>query len=449
MEQPDLTPHKAICESILPTIVPENESLETFVASIQDAIKSSLQTLGITATCEVGGSFAKGTNLKGDFDIDMFVAFDTAYKDAELSELLERVVLHTKKTTSMITSFERVHGSRDYFDLTIDGYSVELVPVFAITSSDDVVNVTDMSPLHVHWVREQMKEHDLHNDVRLAKMFCKAAGVYGSESYIQGISGHVLDILIIHYGGFLPLLTHASEWTEPVVIDTMHSYSGTDDILSSLNEAKLKSPLIVIDPIDNKRNAAAALHREKFQTFSEQAHSFLEQPDVSFFKITPFSISSIKDEITSAYAASLPLFFIQADVQALPGNTDRAGAKMKKAYEFLRDELTRQGFSVLASDWHFDKKEKTGTFYYVLPTETLSSTMIREGPPVQVHKNAISFKEKYEHDPDAHITEQNGRYYATIPRPYTKPYPLLQDIIQSSHITSLVRSIRLQKDILE
>ena len=59
--------------------------IELFLNEINKEIKNNK----INATCVKGGSVAKGTFIKGDFDIDLFVKFNfKEYKDFELSNLL-------------------------------------------------------------------------------------------------------------------------------------------------------------------------------------------------------------------------------------------------------------------------------------------------------------------------------------------------------------------------
>jgi tRNA nucleotidyltransferase (CCA-adding enzyme) len=447
MEENQKQQYKTIVDTVIPTIRPDNSASRSFVEGILSGIQQALDVCDLQATCEAGGSYAKETNLKGDFDIDVFIRFDSNYQDQKLSDHLEQALEKLPSfIDNTIDSYERVHGSRDYFQLTISGFTFELVPVYSIRDPSKAINVTDMSPLHVHWVREHMKQHPLNDDVRLAKVFCKACGVYGAESYIEGFSGHVLDILIIHYGGFLPFLKAASEWQQGTIIDPEEHYGSAENVRRHLNDAKLLSPIILIDPIDPYRNAAAALSTEKFTILRKKARSFLEQPSSEYFRIKPFSLEDIKNEVKEQFS-DRDVRFITAHVTALSGNKDRAGAKMRKAYRFLRDELKRQGFSLLTTDWHFDKKNK-GHFYFALDTQDLPDTMEHIGPPLRATKHAETFASKYQNDPNACLQERNGRYIAIVKRPFTKPLPLLKKQTDGPYIQSLVKDISLEETIL-
>jgi len=86
----------------------------------------------------LGGSGAKGTWLKDDCDMDIYVKFQhAAYKDRsdQLSELLHKAL---KKKLKGIT---RVHGSRDYFHLKKEGYTI-----IALEQNKTSASLFDFSP---------------------------------------------------------------------------------------------------------------------------------------------------------------------------------------------------------------------------------------------------------------------------------------------------------------
>jgi len=242
-----------------------SKGVKVFVESLNKRLKKKK----ITAKAVIGGSYAKDTFLKGDHDVDIFVKFSLRYKDQDLSGLLESVLL----------SASRVHGSRDYFQTVKGKTSFEIVPVLNIRELGDALNVTDFSPLHVSWVKKNVGR--LRDDIRLAKRFCKANKLYGAESFLKGFSGHVLDILIIHYGGFIPFLQSVRHWGKREVIDFNNSYKGK--ALLKMNVSKIQCPLIVVDPVSPVRNAASALGWDKYEHFKDLAEEFLHHPSLDFF----------------------------------------------------------------------------------------------------------------------------------------------------------------------
>ncbi|MBD3259237.1 hypothetical protein GF371_01240, partial [Candidatus Woesearchaeota archaeon] len=247
-----------------------------------DLIRRELKKHEIKADVVLGGSAAKNTYLK-DYDLDIFVRF---HKNPD-SDLLEVVLKNAFKKV------ERLHGSRDYFRIYYKGIEYEIVPVLKIIRASQAENVTDVSMLHVEWVKKHLKNPE---EVKLAKLFCKAQDVYGAESYINGFSGYILEILIVKYGSFMKLMEAVSRWKPGIIIDVANHYKNRQAVMRKLNIAKLQSPIIVIDPTQKDRNAAASVTLETFCTFIFAARQFLENPSKKWFVKRKFSIKEIMKE---------------------------------------------------------------------------------------------------------------------------------------------------------
>ncbi len=306
----------------------------------------------IEATAMVGGSVAKGTHLYS-YDCDIFVVFSRKYQDDDLSLLLAKAVagFRNKKV---------LHGSRDYFQILHAGIIFELIPVLQIKSAADARNVTDVSPLHVEWVNSHIK--NLQDNVRLAKLFCKAQGIYGAESYINGFSGYTLEILVIMYGGFLPMLKAVSSFHPKQIIDIAHYYASREELLGRMNAAKLQSPLIVVDPVQSDRNAAAAVNEEQFSKFIIAAKLLLQKPSPDFFIKKSFSLSQLHHQ-SKTLGVSLLLF----SVIPVDGKEDVVGSKLIKAFEYITNKVKTAEFHILNKGWQWGKE--VYFWYFVYPKE--------------------------------------------------------------------------------
>src|SRR3989344_5883326 len=204
-------------------------------------------------------------------DIDIYVKFDyNKFKDKsdKISLILEK---HLKKIFKKI---DLLHGSRDYFQIKQNNFTFEIVPILDIKNSSQAKNITDVSQLHVNYVKKFPK---LADEIRLAKQFCRANNCYGAESYIQGFSGYVLELLVIHYKSFLNLIKAASKYREKTLI-------GNKKQIENLNISKKHSPIIIIDPTQKDRNASAALSKEKYSLFIQSSKNFLKNPSKTFFE---------------------------------------------------------------------------------------------------------------------------------------------------------------------
>ena len=246
----------------------------------EDVIKAIKKAIGSKADVVLGGSLAKGTALQ-NYDIDLFVRF---YNEVEV-DLLEKALKKQFKNV------ERVHGSRDYFSMDYKGVNYEIIPVLKIDSPSKAENITDVSYFHIEWVKNNLQNPE---QVKIAKLFAKANGVYGAESYINGFSGYILELLVAHYGSFENLVEEASKWRPKVIVDVAKHYKSREEVLKKMNESKLQSPLIVVDPVDKNRNASAALSEEIFSKFVLVCRDFVDKPSLKCFDKKDFSIAEIK-----------------------------------------------------------------------------------------------------------------------------------------------------------
>jgi tRNA nucleotidyltransferase (CCA-adding enzyme) len=370
-----------------------------------EIVKTILSKIKIPdAVAVLGGSGAKNTWLSGSTDIDIYVKFNyEKYKDSsdKLSNILERYLKKKFKIT-------RLHGSRDYFQTKLKNYTIEVVPILNIKKSSEAKNITDVSQLHVNYVKKYPK---LSNEIRLAKAFAKSQRVYGAESYIKGFSGYVLEILIIHYKSFKKLIKAASKWKSLTKI-------GKSSSIKNLNFSKRQSPLILIDPVQSDRNAAAALSDEKYNLFIGACKKYVKQPSESFFKHKELNI---------------PKSSVVLNVTPKKGKQDVIGAKMLKLFDYIAMKIEENDFKIAKKDWSFEE----GIFYYTLKSKKLPDSKIIQGPPLKLEEHAKKFKKKYK------TFIKNKKLYAKIKRKYVGIDNLIKDILKEKHVKRLVSSVRI------
>ena len=376
-------------------------------------LNAGLVKENIEAYVMLGGSAAKGTFLKHDFDCDVFVRFlYDKYHNKNLSELLEKVL---KKTT---LDYERVHGSRDYFIGTWKNLQYEIIPVLFITHSHQAKNITDMSPLHVEWLNSHMTDQ-LRDNILLTKLFFKAQKVYGAESYMNGFSGHVVDILLSYYGTFRSLLENIVKWQEKEVINVTPNPVN----LANLNPDKLQSAIIVIDPVQHGRNAAAAVGFEPFYLIKNKAEEFLEKPSLIYFERKPIAAKELKGKIV-------------VTAKPLHGKLDTICTKIYKVLEFIAEELQRNDFTVEDKGWDWvEDPEKDAVLWFAVKEKKLPLHKEHMGPPLKMHDDALAFEKKHKK-----TFFKNERVYAIIKRNYTTPQQLIADILKDKRIKEKART---------
>lgn len=364
----------------------------------------------------LGGSTAKGTHLRGSHDVDVFVRYE---EDGPLSERL----------AAAIPEAERVHGSRDYFHLRRAGYLFEIVPVLKITRPSEAKNVTDVSPLHVAYVTRSLGQRPrLADEIRLAKQFCRAQGIYGAESYLKGLSGHVLDLLIIHYGGFLPLLRAASAWPDTMTIDVAGHHQDPRQAIDGVKHG----PLLLVDPIQPARNAAAALSRANYDRFREAARSYLARPALRYFTIQRFTPARAR----AWHRAIGQGVLLLAEMRPLAGKRDTVATKLRVAHDYLVVQAKRHGFTLIAERWEYDPRRSRAISAIILADERLPEVQRHHGPPLAARRDAERFRAKH---PGAQV--ENGRLVTELPRLWRTPQSWYRVAIRDPYVRERAAAI--------
>ncbi|MFW6231142.1 MAG: nucleotidyltransferase domain-containing protein [Nanoarchaeota archaeon] len=406
------------------------KDVDVFMSSLQ----AKLSEHGIDADVFLGGSSAKGTFLKGSFDCDIFVRFDYKKYAAFSHEISD--ILHKPLHELTAGNVERVHGSRDYFQYKPKNISpaiaFEFIPVLAVNDPMDAKNVTDVSPLHVRWIQKYLSP-GLTKQIVVTKLFLKAQGLYGAESYIKGFSGHDVDILIAHYGSFETLLHEAVHWKKHTIIDVEGHYAQDSDVFHSLNASKI-GPLILVDPVQPERNAAASLSLEKFNLFKEKALAFLARPSKSAFTQKPFSLTSLKRKRMNGCQK------IIFKVVPKKGKPDVIGSKLLKAFTHIRKHLEKHDFEIFDADWYWDK-QSVAYFWFFVTEESLlfmqeHPFLVRGGPPKENKIAVKAFKGKHKD-----VYEEHGRLFTRVKREFLSIDDVVDSIINDPYVLQRVESI--------
>jgi len=395
---------KKILEEIKPS-EKEKKEVKTLVNTFLKKIKIK------DCILKPGGSIAKNTWLRGDHDIDIYAIFNfNKYKDKDISKILEKALKKHYK-------IKRLKGSRDYFHIKIKNYTLEIVPIVKISKASQALNITDISPLHTKYVNK-FKNKD---QILLTKAFFKANNCYGAESHIKGFSGYVIELLTIHYKTFDNLIKNISKWKTKTII-------GNKELVNKLNKSKKQSPLIFIDPTDPRRNASAALSKEKYNIIIKKAKEYLKNPSPSFFKQKPFKLPKTKHNL------------IVLKVTPLKGKTDVVGSKLLYTYNYIKKKLIANEFKVLNSGWNWDKG---AIFYYIIDKKPLSKYKKHRGPPISKKSAIKRFTKKWKHN---RIYKEKNKIYIKILRKQTIAKEYIQQLIKKDkNIKSKVKKIKVIK----
>ncbi|MEM4625324.1 MAG: nucleotidyltransferase domain-containing protein, partial [Candidatus Pacearchaeota archaeon] len=304
----------------------EISEIKKFSKELIDEIKNRIKKNDISAEPFIGGSVAKNTLVKKEStDIDIFIRFDKKYSEEEIKKNMRKILRFFKLKNKRV-KISVIKGSREYYIVKFkdENKIVEIVPVYKIRNPEEAKNTTDLSYFHVKYINKKILGNPkIIDEVIIAKSFCYAQGVYGAESYIRGLSGYAVELMIIKYGSFINMLEEIIKSKEKIIIDIEKKYKNREEITNNINSEKLKSPIIIIDPTFKSRNVASSLSDETFLKLKEAAINFLKSPKIDFFELKKLDINKMERE---AYENNAHLIKLEIFTKKQSG--DIAGTKM-------------------------------------------------------------------------------------------------------------------------
>jgi len=385
-------------------IVPSSEEKKKLKKTVKEFLSKFKDSRDIKFF--LGGSYAKDTYLPGNRDIDVFVKFNfSKYKDEDISSVL--YVMLRKKYKEVHV----VHGSRDYFHIVIDDIIFEVVPVLDVKKASLAVNVMDVSPLHVKYVKKRLKRKD---DVRKLKALLKAQHLYGAESHLQGFSGYVCELLVSHYGSFNKVVKKFSSVKDSLFLDPAKHYSSSGIALKLLNKSKLGA-FVLIDPVQSDRNAAAGVSLIKLKKFVRLCKDY--DGSDKWFELKEVDVGKLKDYLVLA-------------VKPLEGKRDISLAKMRALLDRIVREFNYNGFKV--KDYGWDDS------HYWFKVGSLSKTVRHYGPSSEFAEHVKVFKSKY----GRKVKVSKNKVYVDLNREFSDPSKFLKSLIKKKFVFEKVEKVK-------
>jgi len=361
-----------ILERIKKEVTPSKEEvnkLSEIAEKVKKRVEEASKIVGVEAEPLVVGSFAKGTFLKGEGDLDIFVLLPKHLGRGVLNTLglkIAEIASHGKGV--------KAYAEHPYLRFYEDGIKIDLVPALKVEKPDEGLTAVDRTPFHLQFVNSKLDD-TLRAEVRLLKKFMKGVGVYGAEARTLGFSGYVCELLTIKHRSFLKVVEEGARWHPPTLVKlTQEEYKGE------------MSHLVVVDPTDSSRNAAAAVSRESYAKFIAACQSFLERPSLEFFYPKEVEVSAF--EYGEKHSRNLVLLIFETS----PLVEEVAWSEIRSSAKGLGEHLEKAGFGVLGV-WFYAKD----THAYValeLTRIELEPNEKRIGPPVYLREHAKRFLQK-------------------------------------------------------
>ena len=323
----------------------------------------------------VGGSFAKGTWLENDTDIDFFVMIESTVERKEFEEIGKSVGLYALRKYKPYLRYSEhpyVEGIVDGID---EGIRINIVPCYKV-EKNKWKSAADRSPFHTIFMQSNLNDY-LKGQVRVLKKFLKSIGIYGSQISVSGFSGYVTEVLVLKYGSFRDVLQTFADLKSNYIIS-----------IESLNEkaiGKFDSPIIIIDPIDSNRNLGAAISSECLAKFVLASRLFLKEPSIEFFKRPLKSSSKIINSIKSN------LLIIEFKIQKR--SPDILWGQLKRKLTSISRQLENARFKVIKKICFTDEKEHA-VFIFMIEFTNLSKLNLNLGPEIFRKHETDSFIKK-------------------------------------------------------
>jgi len=222
---------------------------------VENEIAKYPEVLGL----EFGGSYAKGTWLSKDADVDIFVKFKKNTSEEKFEQISKKIGFDALKSYSPYVRY----SEHPYVEAKIKDTKINVVPFYDVKLGE-WKSSADRSPFHTKFMGKSLTTK-MRDEVRILKTFLKSNGIYGAEIAKQGFSGYVSEVLILNFGSFENTIKSISSIKENQIIGK--------------TTKKFRTSIVIIDPIDSNRNLAAAISNENVGKFILVSRGFKENLD--------------------------------------------------------------------------------------------------------------------------------------------------------------------------
>ena len=413
--------------AVLKQIKPSEKEIVKAIQAYEELKKTIESELDIEYpfSVELEGSVAKGTALRGEIDLDIFILI----KKPDMTELWLRKAVVDKLMDKLTKKFrvQLRYASHPYIRVFMNGIDADIVPAYWADSIEEIRTAVDRTPFHTKYVKERL--NNLQKDeARLVKKFFKGLRIYGAEIMTQGFSGYLSELLIIKYGDFETAVEKMSKWREREVIQL-----GPQEDSKTLKILFRDSPLIFPDPVDPKRNAAAAVSRKSLAIAIVASSLFLKKPSPEFFFPRRRRLPIHEIEKALSETQRLPLFLIYNVAKNTP--PDVLWGELKRLSKKIANILSDKGFGVIDFTVWTDESEIAIINIDIDSSSVNKNYEIREGPKI-LDSSITKFFLKYtqiDRTLGPWINEK-GIPYVMIPRRWRNPESCLREYLSINDI---------------
>jgi len=363
---------------------------------------------------EIGGSYAKGTWLSGEVDLDIFVKLKKDVDEKTFESIGKTIGFDSLKKFKPYVRY----SEHPYVEAEIEHTRVNVVPCYDVEIGN-WKSAADRSSFHTKFILQSL-DQSKKDEVRLLKKFLIGIGIYGAEIAKEGFGGYVAEVLVHHYGSFLGVLEAASSFVQHQVIGNPTK--------------KFDTPLIIIDPIDSNRNLGTAVSAESVGRFILASRAFLKKPSLVFFKLQPRKLNKKNLDNT-----------VIVKFNYKKRSPDIIWGQIKRASTAVAGQLDLSGFQVLRKSCVTDEKSEAALLF-LLRSPNIEKNVIRRGPDAFMRKESENYIAKNSKKSQVMWVNDAGKILSLQESAYYIAKTFLQYLLKKNLSTSGIPS-GLVKDI--
>ena len=356
---------KSIISKVSKTVIPSKtieQSKRQIAKLAYTLVEKEIERYSEVTGLEFGGSFAKGTWLSKDADIDIFIKFKKTVSEEKFEKISKNIGFDALKKYSPYVRYSQ----HPYVEARIKNTKINVVPFYDVKIGE-WKSAADRSPFHTKFMEKSLTPK-MRNEVRILKTFLKLNRIYGAEIAKQGFSGYISEVLILQFGNFESLIKAISKIKE-------------NEIIGKTSKT-FETSIVVIDPIDSNRNLAAAISNENIGKFILISRAFKEKPSLEFFK-------NKKSRMSKKYWDNLLVIKFDFKVRS----PDIIWGQIKRATSTLSTQLELGGFTVLRSKSHTDEQKEAYLLFFLESTK-INQIYQKNGPDFFRDNSSKSFISK-------------------------------------------------------
>ena len=363
---------------------------------VENEIAKYPEVLGL----EFGGSYAKGTWLSKDADVDIFVKFKKNTSEEKFEQISKKIGFDALKSYFPYVRY----SEHPYVEAKIKDTKINVVPFYDVKLGE-WKSSADRSPFHTKFMGKSLTTK-MRDEVRILKTFLKSNGIYGAEIAKQGFSGYVSEVLILNFGSFENTIKSISSIKENQIIGK--------------TTKKFETPIVIIDPIDSNRNLAAAISNENIGKFILICRALKEKPSLEFFKIK-------KSKISKKFWSNLLIVKFEFKARS----SDIIWGQIKRATSALSTQLELGGFTVLRSKCHTDEQKEAYLIFFLESTK-ISEIYQKSGPDFFREDSVYSFISKNLNNAELVWVGNNRKMISLEKRKHTNAESFMKEFLKKN-----------------